>query len=232
MRKNQRRRKAVVKQNQMACIKETYSFDDLKPNQAYTTFINIEEFPRALDIADNFQEYRISKVEFRFIPKYDTYVDASGTTSLPNLYLKRQIYTPPTTFGLPYLQAMGAKPIRFDDKVIKYAYTPNINLWGTQGTQPTIPVSNVPSLMPKYKPWLSTHQINALSPANTQMDNTPHLGHVFWLEQTLTSGGATTIGEYEITAYFEFRKPWDLAAVQATDPEYVLTQKKKKVIEQ
>jgi len=166
-------------------------------------------FKRATDIADNFQEYRITKLDFKYTPLYDTFPDASGNTgiSLPTLYHKRHVYPSPTSFGLPYLVSLGAKPIRLDDKIIKYSYTPNILMVG-----PGFPVASTSSAAqnPKYKPWLTTHQTTG---SNATMDATPHQGHALFIYQKTTAATNAPVCSYEVVAHFEFRKPWDLTSL-------------------
>jgi len=195
---------------------ETFTAETQKANTSYAGEVNLSLFPRALDIADNFQEYRITKVTFKYTPQYDTYTSAAGSnTTLPYLYAKRLTYAAPAAFGLSFMTAMGAKPRRLDDKSLSVSYTPNINLFGTQGEQASTPVTPVPALMPKYKPWLSTHQVSPLGATAIYMDNTPHYGHVNWIDQASALPSLAVCG-VEVTAHFEFRKPWELSA--ATGP--------------
>lgn len=165
--------------------------------------MNLSLFKRATDVADNFQEYRFTKLEWKYTPLYDTFIDASGSTgiTLPTLYHKRQVYPSPSTFGVPYLVALGAKPIRLDDKIVKYNYTPNVLLEGNL-------LSATPLQKPNYKPWLVTHQTSG---SNVVMDSTPHQGHSMYIYQKTTAGVSAPVASYEVTAHIEFRKPWDLA---------------------
>jgi len=198
--KNNRKLRKAQSQTQIASIQETITFADLNVNTPYDTVVDLSMFTRATDLADNFQEYRITKLDYKYTPLSDTYIDASGNTTLPTLYHKRMLYPSPATFGLPFMVALGAKPIRLDDKIIKYKYTPNVLLTG--GASPT-------SLnKPDYKPWISTH---LTSGSNVSMDTTPHQGHSLFIFQKTTVSSNAPICSYEVTAHFEFRKPWDKA---------------------
>lgn len=169
--------------------------------------VDLSLFDRATDIADNFQEYRITKLDFKYTPLFDTYIDASGNVgiTLPTLYHKRHVYPSPPSFGLPYLVSLGAKPIRIDDKIVKYSYVPNVLLTGNGfGTAGAL------LQKPQFKPWLSTHQTIG---SNIVMDATPHQGHALFIFQKTTAGVNSPICSYEVTAHFEFRKPWDKASV-------------------
>ena len=203
--KNLRKRQS---QTQIASIQETITFADLNISTPYDTIVDLSLFDRATDVADNFQEYRITKLDFKYTPLFDTYIDASGNVgiTLPTLYHKRQVYPSPPSFGLPYMVSLGAKPIRIDDKIIRFSYTPNVLLNGTI----TNPSSATPLQKPDYKPWLSTHQTSG---SNVVMDNTPHQGHALFIYQKTTAGVNSPICSYEVTAHFEFRKPWDKATV-------------------
>ena len=165
-------------------------------------------FSRATDIADNFQEYRITKLEYKYTPLYDTFQDSSGNTgiTLPTLYQKRQVYPSPATFGLPYMVSLGAKPVRLDDKIVKFSYTPNVIIAPINIQQATTSYLN----KPVYKPWLSTHWQNG---SNADMDQTPHQGHALYIYQKTTAGVNAPVCSYEVVAHFEFRKPWDKASL-------------------
>jgi len=220
-----RKRKGMARRQiaqQMAKLHETITLEDLKPNTAYDAFVNLSLFKRATDVADNYQEYRISKVIWKFTPLYDTFTDASGNVGLPYLYGKRHTYEAPTTFDLDYLKALGAKPRRFDDKTLNVAYTPNVNMAvfgdnsGTTGGTQLVNTSGKPA----YRPWLNTHLTQA--PGTEVMDTTRHYGLAFWIDQYQSTAGSSIIGQLECTAYFEFQKPWDLATVAQDAPAKTL----------
>lgn len=186
-------------------------------NTPYDSIVDLSLFKRATDVADNFQEYRITKLEWKYTPLYDTFIDASGSASLPTLYHRRQVYPTPPTFGIPYLVAQGAKPIRVDDKIIKYNYTPNVLMIGTFYNV----ASNAYSAQkPNYKPWLATHQNIVAGGSNVvAMDATPHQGHSLYIYQKNVVSANAPICSYEVTAHFEFRKPWDLTTITEGAPK-------------
>jgi hypothetical protein len=207
------RRTKKVHQNETAKITETYVAEAITANAAYEAVTDLSQFSRALDIADNFQLYRITNIKFKYTPKFDTFVPSGAASpTLPYLYTKRLTYPAPATFGLPFLTAMGAKPRRLDDKNLTVSYTPNINMFGSSFDIATTPVSQVNALKPSFKPWLNTHQQNPLTPTALVMDNTPHYGHVTFIDQTIGGLENTPVCSLEVTATFEFKKPWDLAS--------------------
>lgn len=215
-RRSYRRVRKTIAPMETCCIKETLDLGKLVSNTAYEASVSLQEFPRALDLADSFQEYRICKLEYKYTPQYDTFASQymPGTSNVsmtvPYLYSKRITQPTPLNWGLPYLENMGAKPRRLDDKTLTVSYTPNINLFGSSFTIPTTPVSTVNGLKPVKKPWLQTHQINPLTPTANVLDNTPHFGHASWIDQDVATLNGTTPCKCEVIAHFEFRKPWQL----------------------
>lgn len=185
------------------CIKETISAREFLPNTPYENEFDLTQFPRALDVADNFQEYRIKRVEFLYTPNFDTYVPGSvAPASVPYLWSKRLVVPAPTAYTLDFLKTMGAKPKRFDDKTIREVYRPNI--LQTAALQNGAAANLVRPIM---SPWLSTHQQDGA------MDNTAHFTHNFWGQQDITPTPAQQLGSIQVNVYFEFRKPWDLSTV-------------------
>lgn len=207
-RKVVRSRRSPVHTHQIAHIAETFQAEDQLPKTAYEAEVALTQFPRAVDIADNFQEYRIRKLVFKYTPKYDTFSSTATTlVSLPHLYTKRMVYPAPATFGLTFLTALGAKPKRLDDKTVTISYVPNTYLITASLNTPQ-PGSKI------YKsPWLSTHY-QPITGAPL-IDETPHYGHVSWITQDNPPAGY--VCSLEVTAYFEFRKPWDLATSASSD---------------
>lgn len=218
----QARRRTARKMRQETCkMKETIpSPTTLATNTPYQAFVSLLNFPRALDIADNFQQYRITRVEFKYTPNYDTFTSqyqpgtSNASMTVPYFYSTRLTNVAPTTFALNFLQTMGAKPRRLDDKTITVSYKPNVNMAAAEGPQ------FVGQTKPVYSPWLNTHYYDATSPAPVlTMDGTPHFGHAFWVSQAQqTLGQQTAPLALEITVHFEFKKPWDKTALGANDP--------------
>jgi len=176
----------------------------LQANQAYFFETSLSSFPRALDIADNFQEYRIKSLEFKYIPTYDTFAYTGSVSvgqTLPYLYVKQLTVPPPATFDLSFLKVMGAKPRRLDDKNITLKYAPRINQLSAAANLNNGGVRGLVS------PWISTH-----IPSATTMDDTLHYGHATFIDTYLTSAQMPEICQLELVVVFEFRKPWDKTA--------------------
>ena len=219
----QARRRTARKMRQETCkMKETIpSPTTLATNTPYQAFVSLQNFPRALDIADNFQLYRITRVDYKYTPNYDTFSSQyqSGTSNasmtVPYFYSTRLTNVAPTTFSLNFLQTMGAKPRRLDDKTISVSYRPNINLLNSDGAAAVSGQSK-----PVYSPWLNTHYYDGSATPVLTMDGTPHFGHAFWVSQAqATLGQQVAPLALEITVHFEFKKPWDKTALGANDPQ-------------
>lgn len=212
-RKRRNYRKKTIAPMETACIKQTLQLSDIQPNQAYEPQLTLTQFPRALDIADNYQKYRIQKVEYIYKPRFDTfqsqYIPGSNVNpTVPYLFSKVLNYPAPTSFGLAFLQTMGAKPRRLDDKNIIVSYTPHILQEGLASVTQGSTTQNYSR--PIKKPWLNTHVTD--SSGATLMDNTVHYGHAFWIQQEVTDPNNVPVAELDVNVYFEFCKPWDLAS--------------------
>lgn len=210
-------RKRTIAPLETACIKETLQLSDLEPNQPYEPELQLSMFPRALDIADNYQKYRIQKVEYIYKPRYDTFQSQyePGTSNVnptvPYLFSKVLNYPSPTAFGLQFLQSLGAKPRRLDDKNLIVTYKPHVLQQGLVNQSAPVPGSAANSTSRAIRsPWLNTHWTD--SSGVTQMDNTYHYGHVFYIQQEVVNPtGLYPVAELDVNVYFEFCKPWDLA---------------------
>lgn len=161
---------------------------------------------RAVGIAQAYQHYRIKKIKLEFKPQYDTFtpaVGAAGTGVLvPNLYyMINKSGSIPTNPTIDNLRAMGAKPVRLDERVITVEWRPSV-LQENAGT-----VGGVGSGY-KISPWLSTNA-NANAPGLWQPSTVNHLG-IYWIVQrpgTLPQGMAELSYDVQLTVDFQFKKP-------------------------
>jgi len=212
-RKAYRKKRSVVRHRktiapmETATLKETLILNDLSGNAPYESQVRLTQFRRALDVADNYQLYRVSKVEYIYTPRFDTFVNGSGQPSVPYLYTKILSYPAPDTFGLQFMTAMGAKPKRLDDKTLRVIYKPHILQGGLDAVGQGTTTQNY--TRPIKAPWLNTHVTD--SSGNIIMDNTVHYGHATWIDQD-ASDPAFSVCNYTVNVYFEFCKPWDLSA--------------------
>jgi len=202
-------RRAAYKEETAAC-KETHQFALLTNNTAYFDYeVSLARFGRAASIGANFREFRITKVEYIFKPKSDTFIAGTNSTIPTLLYVidktgsMRDFNTPEE------LRRAGARPIRFDDKQITTRYKPAVlqyardenggtNLWAK----------------PLVSPWLSCNRFNDDAPlVNAAPSSIDHLGIVWMVEQTNSPPDPLAGYEVEMVAHFQFRKPTWLRAI-------------------
>lgn len=179
---------------------------------------------RAQQIAQAFQEYRISKIEMFVKPVADTYISdnvAVGTgVGMPYFYYmidKTAALMNSTTTTLT-LRNAGAKPIRLDDKTIKVAWKPSVTIGSSDaGPGGPAPISEL-SALHRTSPWITTNA-NAAEPAAPWVPNSvDHYGIVFGAEQ-LRGPLPTAVANVQFRLTFEFRKPlWYVAEIPTSPP--------------
>lgn len=179
-------------------------------NTNLTQYIN-----RALPISQNYQHYRIKRIKLEFIPQMDTFQNTAGAVGtgllVPSFYymLNKSGSVPPNPTP-DNLRSMGAKPIRFDEKVITVAWRPSV-LQENQGV-----LGDVGSGY-KISPWLST-QVQTAPPGPSSVQ---HLG-IYWVVARpgiLPAGIVELTYDIKITVEFQFKKP--LVKVNAGQPNAI-----------
>lgn len=161
---------------------------------------NLGQFARATAIAANYQFYKIKQVKLTLKLAYDTYQQAAGNASRPNLYyIIDKSGSVPTTTTLASLKAMGARPHAFDNKQFTITWTPSVlnEVFGAP------PAGNPQGAQYKISPWLSTNE-GVVSPAVWNPSTIPHLG-LYWYAEQLFVGGVQFNCELEVQ--FVFKKP-------------------------
>lgn len=216
-----RRMRKTIAPMETACIKESLTLGDITPNTPYEPQLSLNQFPRAADLADNYQQYRISKIEYIYTPKYDTFgalyspSTSNVQVTLPYLYTKKQTGPTPLAWTLDFLTKQGAKPIRLDDKTITHRYRPHI-LQTAANTNLSSPTN---TQRPIKSPWLATH--NFATGGSEQLDETIHYTHNFWVNQEITNPASASPLTLECNVYFEFKKPWDNTSSPPGAPQKV-----------
>lgn len=201
-----KRRGQMVGGANIAKLTETIQLTDISTNTPYDSQLNLTQFDRAVSVAQSYQLFRITKVEYRYKPIWDTYsaADISGT-SLPYLYsVMNRNGSSPSYFDQNYLISQGAKARRLDDKTLLVKYKPNIVLGSSSGTITTGDLGQI-----KVSPWLPTQ--NAIAgatpaPETGGSNNTTHFGHTFYIE--MDTNTKVKVAQYEVVAHFEFKKPY------------------------
>lgn len=159
---------------------------------------------RASQLAQLFGEYRIKKIQYNFRPWFDTFSSAlapvgNNAVAVPTLYWRLNRYgDTPAAFNGDYMRAMGAKPLRLDDKILSFSYAPNIiqnqqNVAGS--TTATIKVS----------PWLSTDDL--VQDNNFTLSTAEHFGHSLFIDGAAAGTGQGAVCYMDVKVTYEFRNP-------------------------
>lgn len=196
----------VQSNSQFAQMSETYNKGVLYANKAVSVIIGgLDGNLRAQAVARQYQLYRISKVEIKCKPLYDTYIPGAAPTvgplTVPEFYYSivrdGDYPTAPTTV---YFERRGCKPKRLDDKIVNIDYKPNALLEVSGGT------FQINNGQVKMTPWLScdSQQGIAWSP-----NLTPHHGVVFGAFCTTNPPAVDTVPimTVSITIHYQFKKP-------------------------
>jgi len=162
---------------------------------------------RITQIAQAYQHYRIRKVTLEFKPQQDTFVPLAGAPgtgiNVPALYymINKSGSIPPNPTA-ENLKQMGAKPIRFDDKVIKVSWRPSVLNDANSGLNLGVGTQY------KVSPWLST-SANPLAPGVWIPSQVNHLGIYFQVDRTglLPAGYAELQYDVQVTIDVQFKKP-------------------------
>lgn len=193
------KRQLIIPHETASCsVTHDLGYDAMGTIYKFSEF-SLVGWARAASIAGNYQYYRITRVDIRWIPVADTYV-AGNPGELPNLYyiVDKTDAVPPTA-DFTTLQAMGARPIRFDDKTIKTSFKPSVTWKGLDenGTNNNFGMS-------KVSPWLSTNDNNTSDTLPYATSSVDHHGIVYGVQ----GGVAGANYRVEATAHFEFKKPF------------------------
>lgn len=162
---------------------QVYDLNDIRINGQFTV---------APKLAALYQYYRITSVQWRLKPNFDTYIGQGPANSgqIPYLYF---LYDKAGSLGLltaPQFEQCGAKPVRVDDKTIVRRWKPSVRIGD--------PNSAVP--MFKQSPWMPTYQTDGVTP------NAPnHLGAVWFVEKSNSVDAQTY--DIDVTVTFQFKKP-------------------------
>lgn len=167
--------------------------------------ISLQDFPRAVQVAQAYQRYRITSIRVTWKPAYDTYQEGVGVFQKPNLYyVVDRSGAIPDNITLEALKAAGARPKSFDEKPISVQWRPGalggeLNLAGAQSAAGY-----------RISPLLSTNA-NATNPGAWVASTVAHQGLKWYMEQ---QGGNSTV-YVEVEVQFEFFKPIWPALAQA-----------------
>lgn len=194
----------------------TNTFSTVLKNSTITAYhntdISLSTFSRAVQIASNYQYFKIKYFELSIIPDFDTFIPGGpGTQGKPMFYYiidKGNAIDPQVTNQ--QIKSMGAKPIALDEKPIKIRWRPAVLL----STQIVTATGATSAQMYKVSPWLNTD-------SNTATGNlwTPsqvcHYG-IKWFAENF--GGSMSYTA-TLTAHFAFKKPLLVDNTTALPPQ-------------
>lgn len=212
------RRKAMVRRPRMQkknddyarCV-ETHEFATLTANTAYFDYAtSLARCERASAIARGYQEFRIKKIEYHFMPQTDTFLP--GQQSVPQLYYRVDKSGALNDFTtVSQLVQTGCTPRRLDDKTIVVSFSPGVLTYVRDAVQATNAWAE-----PKISPWLTTNK-NNLTNVSWSASSIDHLGLAWFVEQVNTANVPTTYALREVV-HFEFRKPLVLTTASVDAP--------------
>lgn len=189
--------------SEYASCKETHEFAVLNANAAYFDYAtSLARCERASTIGRGYQEYKITKVEYIFVPMTDTFLP--GQQTVPNLYFRIDKTASLQDFTqVSQLVQTGCKPRRLDDKNIMVKFKPTVLQLARDASNATNPWAK-----PITSPWLSTNKNNNLTTPQWAASSIDHYGLAWFVEQNgLPPGAPSTIYTVRQIIHFEFRKP-------------------------
>lgn len=198
-----RRPRKARASNEYARCTETHEFQTLNANVAYIDYqTSLARCERASTIAQGYQEYKIAKVEYIFMPLTDTFLP--GQQGVPNLYFRIDKTGALQDFTqVSQLVQTGCKPRRMDDKNIVVSYKPAVLQYARDANNATNPWAK-----PIVSPWLTTNKNNNQTSPGWVASSIDHLGLAWFVEQ-INPAGNTPVTTYtcRVRIHYEFRKP-------------------------
>lgn len=202
------RRRNRLGNSEFASAKETFKYENDNMGELYTVYnTRLSNFDRLAAIAKGYQYYRMTKIEVKFVPHADTFTQGAQTT-VPTLYwlIDRNENTLFSSTGFDQIREAGAKPIRFDDKMVKVAWRPSV--LQTMPSDNTNPPTGQTFTVTRVSPWLPTNAYAAseLTPYQWAPSTIPHRGLIYGVYQESPLG---VVYQYhvEITVHVQFKKP-------------------------
>lgn len=150
---------------------------------------NMQDLVMTKALMSVYQYYRITSVELRFKPYFDTFANglSSGQT-LPYLFFQYDKSGSLTGLNAQGFEDIGTKAIRMDDKTLTRTWKPSV-LTASGGTVTQF----------KVAPWLPTQV------ANTPNDDVDHYGAIFYISKTSPSDA--TVYDVDVVVNVQYRKP-------------------------
>lgn len=202
-----------------AVIRETSNRATVIANNAYINTIQIQNFPRAMSLLSSFRFYRLAKVEFQYIPTWNTFQEATGSATVPEFVMAMNRVGDSYASGYNQLCQQGAKPVKFL-KTINISYKPNLvqSLQTSQNSVSTGAIYNM-GIRPVYDKWINTQNQMTLVKPDPNPDNQQFLtvlnyptyyGHDFFIQQDSTITADLPVAHCTVTCFWEFKDAiWD-----------------------
>lgn len=158
----------------------------------------LADYPRAVQVAQAYQFYRIKLITMTFKPSYDSFVSAAGASAKPRLYwMIDKAGAIPTNVTLEGLKAMGARPLEMDENVKVVSWAPSV-------LEAALDAPNTVASKYRISPWLATTRL-PIQPGLFVPNNIDHLG-VYWFLDAINNPEGYQY-QVEIEVQFEFKKP-------------------------
>jgi len=174
-----------------ASATEQYSLG-ITAGTVYDFTFTLQDLVRTNALAAIYQYYRITSVELRFKPLFDTFVaQPSGTaTALPYLYFQYDKSGALTNLDANGFERIGTKAVRLDDKTIVRKWKPSVVTDSAIGDGIT---------QFKTSPWMPTY-IGA-----NKNDQVPHYGALWYISKTSATDGV--VYDVDVVVNVQYRKP-------------------------
>lgn len=168
----------------------------------------LADYPRAVQVAQAYQHYRIKRIAVTFKPSYDTFVSGVGNPTKPRIYwMIDKSGAIPTNITIEGLKNMGARPMELDEK-------PRTVSWAPSVLESTLDNPNQVSARYQISPWLSTARA-PIQPGLFVPSSVDHLG-LYWILDAIANPEGYQY-QVEVEVQFQFKKPLSniLASVSA-----------------
>ena len=200
---------------QSAHICESYEVEDLFSNTSYYSTLDLSYFARSQLIGQNFQEYKITKLEYQFEPLYNTFQESLSTT-VPQLLWYVDRTGTSTAWVKSQFEEMGVMPKKYITNM-KMSFKPNTlvvsasaNTLPQQALTTDLSYNYAPaqSVQVQMNKWFSTQydaQLQTTNPAGAYP--TSWYGCKFLIDQQAGTTTQIPIGRLTVKAWISFRGP-------------------------
>lgn len=163
----------------------------LTAGTSYNFTFRLQDLIRTNGLAGVYQYYRISSVEMRFKPIYDTFQAQgnSGGVAIPYLNFQYNKSGALTNLDAGGFEQLGTKAIRLDDKTIIRKWKPSVVTTNADG-EPT---------QFKVSPWMPTHI------GQDKNDQITHYGAAFYISKMTSTD--STVYDCDVIINVQYRKP-------------------------